>query len=445
MKSTSSLTQTARPGWKRPVVQFVAMGVVAAVVLALITGWFTQRAARAEAIHSAQTKTELLARAVAEPALTSGLSDGDAAAVDQFDRLMLDRVSEPEILRIKLWDATGHIIYSDEPRLIGDQFPFGSEELKVINEGGSEAEVSDLSKSENRYDPPLGQVLEVYTRVTSPEGEPLLFELYYSYDDVAQRTDQLLGAFRPITVAGILLFLVLAVPLVWLLARRLDDAASDRERLLLVAAQASDAERRRIARDLHDGVVQDLAGTSFALSATAREVSDGSEVEQRRLREGLESLALNVRRSLRSLRSLLVEIYPPDLSSDGLPAALEDLLAPVVAQGVDVSVDVADTSELPDEVVALVWRTAQECVRNALRHGQPDHLTVALSTDQTSQPTVRLEVSDNGRGFDPTKPQGGDHFGLRGLRDLALEAGGTLTVTSAVGSGTRVVLEVPWR
>ncbi len=426
--------------------QFVAAGLVTAALLALLTGWFSQRAARAEAIQDARTTTELLARAVVQPALGTGVLEAEAAEVDRFDRLVRQRVHDGEVLRVKVWDARGNIVYSDEPRLIGEQFVLGDEERAVLASGGTDAEVSDLAKSENQYEKPLGRVLEVYTRVTAPDGEPLLFELYFPYDDVARRTDQVLAAFRPITVGGILLFLALTVPMVWLLARRLDDAARERERLLVAAARASDAERGRIARDLHDGVVQDLAGTSFALSATAREVATGSPPDPGALREGLESLAGGVRRSLRSLRSLLVEIYPPDLSGASLPSALDDLLAPAVAGGVSVTLDLPDTHGWPESVVALVWRTAQECVRNAARHADPHTLVVRLSRDggEGDGPgRVRLEVTDDGRGFDPDQPIEGDHLGLRGLRDLAAEAGGTLRVTSGPGHGTSVLLEVP--
>jgi signal transduction histidine kinase len=106
-----------------------------------------------------------------------------------------------------------------------------------------------------------------YTRSTpaskSP-GEALLFELYLSDDNLQARADELYRLFRPLTVGRLLLFLALTAPLVWVLSRRAD-AAADREWLLVMASDASDAERRRVARDLHDGVVQDLAGTSFAL------------------------------------------------------------------------------------------------------------------------------------------------------------------------------------
>jgi signal transduction histidine kinase len=208
-----------------------------------------------------------------------------------------------------------------------------------------------------------------------------------------------------------------------------------------MATDASDAERRRIARDLHDGVVQDLAGTSFALSGLAREVENRSNDEQR---TQLEQLAASARSSLMSLRSLLVEIYPPELAGAGLAAALQDLVAPAKEASVTVQLDVTDVDDLPDEVTALIWRTAQECVRNALRHGQPSQLHIDVHVEDAGHLAV-MSVSDNGRGFDTTEPLEGDHFGLRGLRDLARESGGSLDVRSAHGEGTEATLRVPVR
>jgi signal transduction histidine kinase len=432
-------------------VQFVVAGLVMAAVLSLATGWLSRRAAVDEAITDAEATTTLLARSVVQPAVPVGLVSQRASAVDRFDRLVRRRVLVGQVLRVKVWDADGTIVYSDEPRLIGRRFDLGDEEVAMARTGRSassvDAEVSDLSRPENTYERPLGTLLEVYTPIRSPEGEPLLFEAYYSYEDVTQRGSAIVGSFRPITVGGILLFLLLTVPLVWLLARRLADSAADRERLLLVAAQASDTERRRIARDLHDGVVQELAGASFTLSATARDVDrlDLAEPERGRLRQELTTMAGVLRANLRSLRSLLVEIYPPDLGTNGLAAAVDDLVGPAVAGGVEVGVDLMDTTELPDDVVALVWRAAQECVRNALRHGNPNRLDIALHPSRADGSAVLLEVADDGRGFDPGQDAPTGHLGLKGLHDLAREAGATLTVSSAPGEGTRVSLEVPAR
>jgi signal transduction histidine kinase len=422
-------------------VQFVVVGLVVAVMLAWATGVLGERLAQQQAIEDARSTTALLAETVIEPALSSGLLDTAAGDLDRFDRLVRARVLRGEVVRVKVWDADGRIVYSDEPLLIDEVFPLGDEEQYVLANGGSDAEVSDLSKSENTLDQELGRVLEVYSRVEAPGGEPLLFELYLSDANLEARADELFRLFRPLTVGGLLLFLVLTTPLVWVLSRRADTAAADRERLLLMAAEASDAERRRVARDLHDGVVQDLAGTSFALSGMAREAA-ASTLDPDLLGADLDRLADAVRRSLLSLRSLLVEIYPPSLDGAGLGAALQDLVATAQETGVDVRLDVSGSEDLADETAALIWRTAQECVRNALRHGSPEHLVVTVRVDGGS-PMATLTVADDGAGFDTDAVLRPDSFGLRGLRDLANEAGGSLVVMSSPGTGTTVRLEVP--
>lgn len=420
--------------------QFLAAGLVATVVLAVATSWLSQQAATDEAVTVAEDTTELVARSVLEPNMPRSLLDGDIAVLDRFDRFVRREVLVGDVLRVKLWAEDGTIVYSDRVELIGEQFELDQEEREALNGQWSDAEVSTLSDAENRYERAFGErLLEVYTGVTAPDGTELLFEVYYAYDDVETRSDELVSSFRPITIGGLVLFLALTVPLVWVLARRLSTSAADRERLLRAAVDASDAERRRIARDLHDGVVQDLAGTSFALSATARDVTDRPETARR-----LDGIGAGVRNSLRSLRSLLVEIYPPDLRTEGLAAALDDLVTGATAGGVEVDLQVPDTSELRDETVALVWRVAQEVIRNAVRHGAPSRLSVRLCLEPADAPVrVLLLVQDDGRGFDPADTPARGHLGLRALRDLVRDAGGTLDVDSRPGAGTRVRLEVP--
>lgn len=353
--------------------------------------------------------------------MPAGLVDLRSASLDRFDRLAVSRILVGDVLRVKIWDKDGRIVYSDQTELIGESFGLGAEELDVLLRGGTDAEVSDLSEPENRFETGFGRLLEVYTQIWSPEGEPLLFEVYYSYDLVSEEGADVLDAFRPITIAGLLLFAGLTGPLVWALARRLDAAAAERERLLLAAVDASDGERRRIARDLHDGVVQDLAGISFAASAAAREATDPD------LTRKLDSLGSGVRHSLRALRSLLVEIYPPELRTEGLAAALDDLVAPAPAAGVEVPLQVEGTEGVRDEVIALIWRVAQESVRNSVRHASPSVLEVTVSSTGNS---MVLEVIDDGVGFNAETTSRDGHLGLRALRDLITEAGGTLSVDS---------------
>jgi signal transduction histidine kinase len=417
-----------------PVVQFLAAGFVVLVVVVVGTVQLSRQAADREAITDARATTALLGRSVAQPAIPRGLVDGEAGAVDRFDRTALRRLLVGDVKRIKIWNSAGRIVYSDKTRLIGSRYPLGDDELDVLHRGATDAEISDLAKPENRFERTLGgNLLEVYTRIWSPEGDPLLFEVYYSAADIAHRRSEVYDAFQPITLGGLLVLVALTTPLIWGLTRRLDRTARDRERLLLAAVDASESERRRIARDLHDGVVQDLAGTSFALSATARDPETDVRTAER-----LAPMSRSLRSSLRALRSLLVEIYPPDLGVDGLAAALEDLVAPASSAGVAASVEVSDVEEASQDSVRLVWRVAQEAVRNALRHADARHLTVRVGT---TGDLLTLAVTDDGHGFVAQPDSGG--IGLRALRDLVKEAGGRLQVRGEAGSGATVHLEVP--
>ena len=420
--------------WRHPVAQFLAAGLVVLGLLVVALSWFGERQATDEATREARDITEVLARSVAQPAIPVGLVEGSAAAADKFDREMRKRLLIGRVQRVKIWNAAGWIVYSDKTQLMWEQFALDTDELDVLHNGGTKAEVSDLQAEENRFEVGQGKLLEVYTQIWAPTGEPLLFEAYFSYSDVTERSEAIQRDFGPLAVVGLLAFLAVTTPIVWVLARRLGAAARDRERLLQAAVDASDAERRRIARDLHDTVVQDLAGTSFALAATSRGLVDRPATA-----EQLTALAGSVRSSLRSLRSLLVEIYPADLRADGLSAALSDLVAPAAGVGIQTSVEVEEPITASDSSVRLVWRVAQEAVRNAVRHGHPSSLTIRVATHDD---LLALDVVDDGVGFDPGRVPADGHFGLMGLRDLIEETGGRLEVTSRPGSGTRVRLEV---
>ena len=421
---------------KNPVVQFLSTGFVTLVVVIIATSALSRSAADEEAVADARTLTWVLGTSVAQPAIPAGLVVGDAAAIDRFDRTALDRLLVGDVLRVKIWDADGTVLYSDRTELIGMSYPLGDDELDVIRDGGTDAEISDLGRPENRFEREIGgDLLEVYTRIRSPEGQPLLFEAYLSVDQVRESRAQVLDRFLPITIGSLLALVALSTPLVVLLSRRLSRAARDRERLLEAAVRASDAERLRIARDLHDGVVQDLAGSSMALS-TAAARADGRE------RQDLEGIGRSLRVSMRALRSLLVEIYPSDLYAAGIAAALDDLVAPLVATGVAVDVDVSGDEAAPRSAVALVWRVAQESVRNVARHARAGRMSVTVRRQGEA---LVLEVVDDGVGFDPGATAGDDRFGLRGTASLVREHGGTMEVDSAPGSGTMVRVEVPIR
>jgi signal transduction histidine kinase len=224
------------------------------------------------------------------------------------------------------------------------------------------------------------------------------------------------------------------------MARRLRRGQAEREALLRRSIDASEVERRRIARDLHDGAVQNLAGVSYSLSAAVEAITRGDTDSAI---ETVRSAAGDTRHSIRELRTLLVDIYPPNLRRAGLAAALSDLVASLPPNGLRIQLDVQPELRLPDHAEPLLYRVAQEALRNVVAHAEARHVRVAAGRRDGR---AFLSVEDDGRGFATVADDGGDrrrHFGLRILHDLASDARGKLSVDSKPGAGTRVRIEVP--
>lgn len=412
---------------------------VAGVVLAsmtVVTNRAAEDAAEDLGISARIDTTRLLTRSLLEPRLRDRLVEGRPQAIDNIDQRALEIGGD--VVRINLWRADGTLIYSTELALVGERFDLTPGEERILSRGGTGYEDADPDSPRNRAGKtPVDGLVQIYTRIRSKENGDLLFEAYYRLDDITSRREQILSVFRFNTLAPLVAMTLFAAVMLQLLTRQVRRSGRERERLLRTAIEASDAERRRIARDLHDGVVQDIAGTAFTVSGLARDpaVPEAS-------RTLLESASDSLRDGLKSLRSLLAEIHPPDLRAAGLRAALDDLTAPAAGAGIQASVSVDGVEGADDAAVALVWRVAQEAVRNATRHSGAS--TLAVTVRGTADDIV-LEVVDDGVGFDPVGLRAPDRFGLRGMRSLVADVGGELEVSSAVGEGTKVRMVVTRR
>lgn len=429
------------PSVSAAVARFALAGLVAVAVVGLGSFLLMRSIGNDEATDNASEVTRLIGEGVVEPNLSTALIDGDPSAVKRFDELMQQTVLSEPIVRVKLWDQDGGIVYSDEPRLIGQKFELGEDEQHTLSTGAPDSEVSDLNEPENQFERDQGKLLEAYTRVTAPNGQPLLFETYQEYSAVTSSGRSLWLAFLPALLAALILLELIQLPLASSLARRVRSAHRDRVRLLEGAVDASERERRRIAGDLHDGAVQDLTGVALSLEVAARRLDDSEPDAAAELRVGAE----RTRGSVRSLRSLLLEIYPPSLQRAGLPAALEDMLAPLEARGIVTTLRFDPGAVLDTEQEALCFRVAQEAVRNALKHARAATVEVAV---RASDSGVELTVTDDGRGFEPGNTgaeQGAGHIGTEVLLDLVAAAGGDLRFESAPGRGTVVRLSLPPR
>ena len=145
------MTALRRP-WASPLVQFVVASLLLFGLTWWATGIFSQRAARSEAVADARITTDVLANSVAEPAMPRGLVDGDAGAIDRFDREVLDRLIVGDVQRIKIWRSDGTIVYSDETQLIGQRFALDDEQRSVLDTGDTEGGLSDLQRRENEFE-----------------------------------------------------------------------------------------------------------------------------------------------------------------------------------------------------------------------------------------------------------------------------------------------------
>lgn len=433
-------------GTRRVLIRFVVASLIVELVLGLGGVIAGREAAKDESTSDARRVTNVLARSVVTPNLTDGLLHTDPASIRQLDRVIIGRVTGRQLVRVKLWlpqpGGLFRVVYSDEHRLIGSVFQLADDEEEALVEGRTDADLSDVSRPENRFERGQGKLLEVYRPVRTPNGTALLFETYGKYSVVTARAARIWREFIPITLGALLLLQLVQLPLAWSMARRLDGTLQERDRLAERVAEASETERRRIAGDLHDGVVQDLAATSFALVGAidyAERTGDRSQAEV------LQGAGDAIRGSIRSLRTLLVDIYPPSLQRAGLASALKDLLAPLKAREIDARLAIPEAIPVGRQASEVTFRVAKEALRNVISHSKATsvELLVALEGDQ-----LVLTVKDDGIGFDMdalTAAPAGGHVGLQLLRDLVHAAGGTLEVSSSPGAGTRVRMEVSQR
>jgi signal transduction histidine kinase len=220
----------------------------------------------------------------------------------------------------------------------------------------------------------------------------------------------------------------------------LDGLTSDRARMRALASQvieAGDRERAYIARELHDSAAQQLAALVLQLTAAARESSDPELA--RRLAE-IKGIAAGV---MEEVRLLSHTVHPRVLDDLGLVAALENLAHEASEHGPAV-VEVVDggaAGDVPPPAASVLYRVAQEAVRNALRHGAPRRVTLRLDVTAGS---ASLEVTDDGRGFDVAAAERRrPGMGLFTMRERVALVDGWFDVASRPGEGTSVTAAVP--
>lgn len=422
--------------------RLVAAGVAAVAIVLLIvsigTASVSQFLAERDAIANGTQTADLLATAAIEPRLTPTLLAGDSTALDELDEVVDTRLGALGVIRLKIFTADGTVVYSDERRLVGQRFDLGAVERAVLDHGVTRAAVTTPEGRENEFEAFHGRLLEIRRPVHATTGQRLLLEVYGDYAQIEPRAAGLWRTFVALEVVGMVALLLLLAPVLWWLVRRLAEAQRRREEALRASVVASDAERRRLAGTLHDGPVQELTAASLTVAAAADSMRAAGQAQRAAT---VDEAGVLVRRGIASLRTLLVELYPPELRGADLDDVVDDLVEPLRSRGIAATawVEPGVGARLGSEQVPLVHRVARECLRNAAAHSQAAHVSVRITRDPGHDDRVVVEIADDGKGFDVREtmryPREG-HVGLAVLADTCRRAGARLEVASAPGSGT---------
>jgi signal transduction histidine kinase len=213
-------------------------------------------------------------------------------------------------------------------------------------------------------------------------------------------------------------------------------------RLHLIAGEAAvDLERRRIAREMHDGVAQNLAHLMMRLELVQRLIpTDPAKAlaEASGARQVLFA-------SLNDLRQSIAALAPAQLEAVGFTGAVQSLLDDISTNMPTLMVELSSCPEeqIPAELRAPAFRVVQEALWNIRKHAHARHVWITIAI--TPQQILSVTVRDDGRGFTMEDVPAQGHFGVRGMRERAEEFGGTLSIVSTPKKGTTVHLELPLR
>jgi signal transduction histidine kinase len=425
--------------------QFFVASTVAVLVIGALGALALHRVATHQAIEDARAMTAAFARGAIAPALTAEALAGEPTALARLDRVVRRQVLHDPVVRVKVWQRDGRIAYSDADGLIGRREALSDDLRGAFSATDGRAEVSDLSRPENRFERAEGELVEVYLPVRAETGETVVVETYQLADSIDSAGQRLWGAFLPVLVLVLLALATTQLPLAIFHTRRVRQHERERERLMRRADDRVEAERLRIAAELHDGVVQDLVGVAYELRAVADDLPDDPHAEPGMgLDDILRRSEHSCRNAVRALRSLLVELRPGERRAVSLETAIHRLAEPLRERGVRVPVVIALERDLPPDVAELVHRALQEALRNVARHAGARTAEVTITDDGSS---VRLRVEDDGRGMtaaDLEEQHAAGHMGLRLLADGIGARGGSLEIESEPGTGTRLALWLPW-
>jgi signal transduction histidine kinase len=425
----------------------------------LVIGWWIGEQVEDSVVHRIGGVTALYVDSFVAPHVQSLVGTQDLNENDRRDlAMLLDQTPlGKKIISLKIWAPDGRVLYSSDAGQIGKKFPI-DEGLADALRGSIYSEISDRTDAEEvEHGQPQGRVIETYTPLHADRLGRVIAaaEFYQSPAEI----DREAGAAQRrswLTVAGTMLLMYL---MLFILVRRgsetIDRQQHDlsekvmqltelnaqntvlHQRVRRAAERATALNEhflQRISADIHDGPGQDLG---FALMRL-KSVSETTECDcsgQRWLGENLAPVRTAVQAALTDLRAISGDLQLPDIEH----LSVEQLAGRVVRDyenkttakvGLECSVSGVTASE---RVKITLYRLLQESLANAFHHAKCENCRVLLSADAQM---LRVEVSDDGPGFDLRAVMAKGRLGLSGMRERVEVLGGTFELVSGVGKGT---------
>jgi two-component system, NarL family, sensor kinase len=422
-----------------PVAQFALSSIALLALVAAIGTITLKHLATGEALNDAKSVTVAFSRGVLRQEVTPAALRGDPAALSHLDQAVHENVLGRPIVRVKVWTPQGRVVYSDAHPLIGRSFVLADDLREALADRAVRADVSDLSRPENRFERGQGRLVEVYVPLRLASGRLVMVEAYHPARAIDAASARIWHTFLPMLLGLLLALAAAQLPLVWSQARRARADARDRERLARDAEHALHAERGRIATELHEGIVQDLAGAAFELHAAATLPAGASESD---LRSALGRGAEVCRSTMTGMRELLVDLRSPDHRVQDLQSAIDAVARPLREAGVEVVVGIGVKHTVPNESALLLHRAVREILLDVRRRDDVTLVTlglverggdIVLTVDHNSVAALR------GNGDAPA-----DHGPRLTSLEAALEnRGGTLQIDARPGLGAHYTATLP--
>ena len=403
-------------------------GVLLSGVTAVSLGFFIPSTVRDHLITARVNELQRAVENVVDSAApVEFVPDADFSKFADAARL---RLLGGDTVRVKLWDSTGRILWSDEERLINRVFGLHGDVQSAFS-GVVSIEETDLTDPENEFERQLGPLIEFYLPVQDADGRTTaVFEVYQRSEPFNETLAGVRGSTWIRIGTGLSVLMLFMGALTAVILRGVERRRQQSERLLRRSLEVRETERVRLATALHDDVGQPLYRLLYGLEALKESQLDpDAAIEAERLSQLVREVDDTLRDEMRRLQTSPVDQQGLRTSLRAL--AVDEDISPLV------SVDLDLDRDLDPVVEEALYRAAREAVANALKHSGARRVQVLLH-DLNDEAVLR--VIDDGA-WQP-RPDG---LGIATVRAMVEAIGGDLDIRSTDGAGTTVVARIPLR